>query len=34
LPDGTYVTKYPSTTTGVPTIGINKNGKLYKIRIK
>jgi hypothetical protein len=33
LPDGTIVTKYPSATTGVPTIGIDKGGQLYKIRI-
>jgi RHS repeat-associated protein len=34
LPDGTIITKYPSSTTGVPTIGINKGGVLYKIRVE
>lgn len=33
LPDGTLITKYSSSTTGVPTLQINQGGKLYKIRI-
>jgi hypothetical protein len=33
LSDGTFVTKYPSSTTGVPTIGINQGSQLYKIRV-
>ena len=28
LPDGTIITKYSSSTTGVPTIHINKQGQL------
>lgn len=33
LPDGTVITKYPSSTTGTSTIGINKGDQLYKIRV-
>jgi hypothetical protein len=34
LPNGTLITKYPSSTTGVPTLQINQGGKLFKIRIE
>ena len=34
LPDGTIITKYSSSTTGVPTIHINKQGQLFKIRVE
>jgi len=34
LPDGTLITKYPSSTTGVPTLQVNQGGKLYKIRVE
>ena len=34
LSDGTIITKYSSSTTGVPTIHINKQGQLFKIRIE
>jgi len=34
LPDGTIVTKYPSSTNGVPTLQINRNGQIYKIRVQ
>ena len=34
LPDGTMVTKYTSTTSGISTLQVNKNGKLFKIRIQ
>ncbi|MCZ2222920.1 MAG: hypothetical protein LC122_04745 [Chitinophagales bacterium] len=33
LPDGSVITKYTSSTTGIPTIGINKGEQLYKIRV-
>lgn len=33
LPDGTIITKYISSTTGVSTLQINKDGRLFKIRI-
>jgi RHS repeat-associated protein len=33
LPNGTLITKYPSST-GVPTLQINIGGKLFKIRIE
>lgn len=32
--DGTIITRYNSSTTGVPTLQINKNGQLFKIRIE
>jgi len=32
--DGTIITKYRSSTTGVATIQINKAGQIFKIRIK
>ena len=34
LPDGTIITKYSSSTTGEPTIHINKQGQLFKIRVE
>jgi hypothetical protein len=33
LPDGTYINFHNSTSTGVPTIDINKSGMIYKLRI-
>jgi RHS repeat-associated protein len=34
LPDGTVVTKYTSSTNATPTIGINRGGQLFKIRVE
>lgn len=34
LPNGTMITRYPSSTTGTPTIQINQSEKIYKIRIE
>jgi hypothetical protein len=34
LPDGTYINFHNSTSTGIPTIDINKGGMIYKIRIR
>ena len=34
LPNGTLITKYPSSTTGISTLLINQGGKLFKIRIE
>jgi len=34
LPDGTYVNYHNSTSTGIPTIDINRGGVIYKIRVK
>ena len=31
---GNIITKYSSSTTGVPTIHINKQGQLFKIRVE
>jgi RHS repeat-associated protein len=34
LPDGTLINYHNSTSTGTPTIDINRGGVIYKIRIK
>jgi hypothetical protein len=34
LPDGTYINFHNSTSTGIPTIDINRGGVIYKIRIR
>jgi len=34
LPNGTIITKYSSSTTGTPTLQINKGNQIFKIRIK
>lgn len=34
LPNGTIITKYFSSTTGVPTLQINKGNQIFKIRIE
>jgi RHS repeat-associated protein len=34
LPNGTIITKYSSSTTGVPTLQINKGNQIFKIRIE
>jgi hypothetical protein len=33
LPDGTYISYHTSTSTGIPTIDINRGIDIYKIRI-